>query len=196
MRAAPAAPADPRSSAVLGAGAAPRRTGAAVPPVALWTAPLAGDLAVTRPFDPPPHAVRPPGTAGVDLGGAPGSPVLAAGDGVVVFAGMVAGRPVVSIDHAGRPADDVRAGRPAVGAGGRASWRRGAPPSARWPPAHAGCPAEALPALGACAGREPTSTRSRSLPAVQPSGVRDCVARCGRRPANVDSRSRGAPSAP
>jgi murein DD-endopeptidase MepM/ murein hydrolase activator NlpD len=28
-------------------------------------------------------------------------PVRAAGDGVVVFAGMVAGRPVVSVDHAG-----------------------------------------------------------------------------------------------
>jgi murein DD-endopeptidase MepM/ murein hydrolase activator NlpD len=35
----------------------------------------------------------------VDLRGSPGLPVLAAGDGVVVFAGMVAGRPLLSIDH-------------------------------------------------------------------------------------------------
>jgi murein DD-endopeptidase MepM/ murein hydrolase activator NlpD len=67
-------------------------------PLPSWSAPLAGELRVTRPFDPPwgPYA---PGHRGVDLAGAPGSPVVAAGDGVVVFAGMVAGRPVVSIDH-------------------------------------------------------------------------------------------------
>jgi murein DD-endopeptidase MepM/ murein hydrolase activator NlpD len=37
----------------------------------------------------------------VDLGGQPGDPVLAAGDGVVTFAGQLAGRGVVSIAHAG-----------------------------------------------------------------------------------------------
>jgi murein DD-endopeptidase MepM/ murein hydrolase activator NlpD len=72
-----------------------------VPPVAtLWTAPLPGEPVVTRPFDPPPGPYA-AGHRGVDLGGVPGSPVLAAGAGVVVFAGMVAGRPVVSIDHHG-----------------------------------------------------------------------------------------------
>jgi murein DD-endopeptidase MepM/ murein hydrolase activator NlpD len=64
----------------------------------LWAAPLLG-AAVTRPFDALPHRYA-AGHRGVDLGGAPGAPVLAAGDGVVVFAGMVAGRPVVSVDHA------------------------------------------------------------------------------------------------
>jgi murein DD-endopeptidase MepM/ murein hydrolase activator NlpD len=66
---------------------------------ARWVAPLDGLLDVTRPFERPrgPYAA---GHRGVDLGGSPGLPVLAAGDGVVVFAGMVAGRPVVSIDHA------------------------------------------------------------------------------------------------
>ncbi|MET7767581.1 M23 family metallopeptidase [Nocardia sp. NPDC005366] len=42
-----------------------------------------------------------PGHRGVDLAGRPGQDVLAAGAGIVVFAGEVAGRPVVSIDHPG-----------------------------------------------------------------------------------------------
>ena len=81
-----------------------------------WARPVDG--AVTRPFDPPPHRYG-PGHRGADLAGAPGTPVLAAGDGVVVFTGMVAGRPVVSVDHAGglrttyEPVDAVvGAGRP------------------------------------------------------------------------------------
>nr|WP_227833358.1 M23 family metallopeptidase [Nocardia macrotermitis] len=55
---------------------------------------------VVRRFDRPVHDWL-PGHRGVDLGGAPGQPVLAAGDGFVVFAGEVAGKPVVSVDHAG-----------------------------------------------------------------------------------------------
>ncbi|PHP52267.1 peptidase M23 [Actinomyces ruminis] len=50
-------------------------------------------------FDPP-AVVWGSGHRGVDLALAAGSPVLAAADGTVAFAGMVAGRPVVSIDHA------------------------------------------------------------------------------------------------
>lgn len=53
-----------------------------------------------RRFDRPVHDWL-PGHRGVDLGGAAGQPVLAAGDGFVVFAGEVAGKPVVSVDHAG-----------------------------------------------------------------------------------------------
>ena len=41
------------------------------------------------------------GHRGVDLALAPGAPVLAAGDGIVAFAGIVAGVPNVSIDHPG-----------------------------------------------------------------------------------------------
>jgi len=37
----------------------------------------------------------------VDLAGAPGQPVYAAGPATVVFAGKLAGRPVVSLAHAG-----------------------------------------------------------------------------------------------
>jgi murein DD-endopeptidase MepM/ murein hydrolase activator NlpD len=55
---------------------------------------------VTRTFDAPsPNWNR--GHRGVDLAGTPGQPVYAAGRGTVVFAGILAGRPLVSIAHAG-----------------------------------------------------------------------------------------------
>ena len=62
------------------------------------------------PVAPPPMvltAFRPPATRygaghrGVDLAASPGSVVVAAGTGRVVFAGALAGRGVVSIEHAG-----------------------------------------------------------------------------------------------
>ncbi len=112
---------------------------AGAPAVAVWTAPLAGALAVTRPFEAPAHAYG-PGHRGADLGGAPGTPVLAAGDGVVVFAGMVAGRPVVSIDHAGGLRTTYEPVDPAVGAGQRVA--RGSP-IGTLTPGHHGCPVEA-----------------------------------------------------
>ncbi|WP_448071629.1 peptidoglycan DD-metalloendopeptidase family protein [Georgenia yuyongxinii] len=59
-----------------------------------------GDPAeVVRAFDPP---GRPwdAGHRGVDLAHGTGAAVLAAADGVVVFAGTVVDRPVVSVDHA------------------------------------------------------------------------------------------------
>lgn len=62
--------------------------------------PLAPPHPVVRPFRPP-STPWGPGHRGVDLGGHEGDPVLAAGTGVVVFAGPVAGRGVVSIAHAG-----------------------------------------------------------------------------------------------
>ena len=55
---------------------------------------------VCRAFDPPDPDWR-PGHRGVDLAGTPGQPVYAAGRGMVVFAGVLAGRPVVSVDHPG-----------------------------------------------------------------------------------------------
>ncbi len=50
-------------------------------------------------FDPPTQRWL-PGHRGVDLAAATGADVLAADDGVVAFAGVVAGKPVLSIDHA------------------------------------------------------------------------------------------------
>jgi murein DD-endopeptidase MepM/ murein hydrolase activator NlpD len=55
---------------------------------------------VTRHFDAPsPNWQR--GHRGVDLAGVAGQPVYPAGPGTVAFAGMLAGRPVVSVAHPG-----------------------------------------------------------------------------------------------
>ena len=62
--------------------------------------PLRPRPAVLREFDAPsPNWER--GHRGVDLAGAPGQPVYAAGPGTVVFAGELAGRAVVSVAHPG-----------------------------------------------------------------------------------------------
>ena len=60
--------------------------------------PLAPPHPVVRPFDAP-QSPYGPGHRGVDLGGAAGAPVLSAAAGVVVFAGLLVGRGVVSVDH-------------------------------------------------------------------------------------------------
>jgi len=62
--------------------------------------PLRPRPAVLRIFDAPsPNWNR--GHRGVDLAGVPGQPVYAAAAGTVVFAGELAGRPLVSIAHPG-----------------------------------------------------------------------------------------------
>lgn len=120
-----------------GGPAAAAPTPPAAVPGAGWARPVDGG--VTRPFDPPPDRYG-AGHRGVDLAGAPGSAVLAAGDGVVVFAGMVAGRPVVSVDHAGGLRTTYEPVEAVVGAG---------QPGARGAllgtlaAGHAGCPVEA-----------------------------------------------------
>lgn len=62
--------------------------------------PLRPPPAVVRHFDAPSPDWH-PGHRGVDLAGRPGQPVYAAGAAVVVFAGLLAGRPVVSLAHPG-----------------------------------------------------------------------------------------------
>jgi murein DD-endopeptidase MepM/ murein hydrolase activator NlpD len=74
-------------------------------------APASADAArLDWPLRPPPTVVRGfdapspnwhPGHRGVDLAGTPGQPVYAAGAATVVFAGLLAGRPVVSLAHPG-----------------------------------------------------------------------------------------------
>jgi murein DD-endopeptidase MepM/ murein hydrolase activator NlpD len=62
--------------------------------------PLRPRPAVLRTFDAPtPNWQR--GHRGVDLAAVPGQPVYSAGRGAVVFAGDLAGRPVVSVAHPG-----------------------------------------------------------------------------------------------
>jgi murein DD-endopeptidase MepM/ murein hydrolase activator NlpD len=70
----------------------------------------AGDVRLDWPLRPAPAVVRGfdapspnwnSGHRGVDLAGRPGRPVYAAGGATVVFAGLLAGRPVVSLAHPG-----------------------------------------------------------------------------------------------
>ena len=114
-------------------------TPVAAVPGGLWGPPLAGDLTVTRPFDRLPHRYA-AGHRGADLQGLPRAPVLAAGDGVVVFAGMVAGRPVVSIDHPGGLRTTYEPVDPAVRAGQHLA--RGSPIGSL-ASGHDGCPVAA-----------------------------------------------------
>lgn len=69
-------------------------------PISAFRWPVAPPIAVVRPFAPPPRPWL-SGHRGVDLAAGPGARVVAAGAGVVAFAGQVAGTDVVSIDHAG-----------------------------------------------------------------------------------------------
>lgn len=112
--------------------------------------PLDGAPRLTRRFEPPPQPWL-PGHRGVDLGAEPGAVVRAAGPGVVLFAGQVAGRPVITVGHSAglrttyEPvAPGVRAGDPvAVGA-----------PLGRLHPGHVGCPDRACLHWGLRRGEE------------------------------------------
>lgn len=87
---------DPPRSAVVSPHDPRRSVRSAAEGRFVW--PLHPPPPVVRGFDPPesPYGA---GHRGVDLGASIGQPVLAAGAGVVVFAGQVAGRGVISIDH-------------------------------------------------------------------------------------------------
>jgi murein DD-endopeptidase MepM/ murein hydrolase activator NlpD len=95
---------------------------------------------VGRRFDPPPRPWL-PGHRGTDLAAAPGAVIRAAGPGMIVFAGQIAGRGVVSVAHPGglrttyEPVviEDHRQGDP-VAAGERIGTLA---------PGHPGCPAAA-----------------------------------------------------
>lgn len=101
--------------------------------------PLPVRPSVSRPFQPPTHRYG-PGHRGADLMGRPGEAVLAAGDGVVVHAGPLAGRGVVSIQHA----DGLRTTYEPVAAIVRGGQRvaRGQT-IGTLTPGHPGCPAPA-----------------------------------------------------
>jgi murein DD-endopeptidase MepM/ murein hydrolase activator NlpD len=81
-------------------------------PVHTWTWPLTPPPGARRPVIV--HGFQPPakrwqaGHRGVDLLGGAGQEVLAAGDGIVSYAGMLFGRPVVAIDHTAPGRDTLR----------------------------------------------------------------------------------------
>ncbi|WP_081194511.1 M23 family metallopeptidase [Saccharomonospora piscinae] len=110
---------------------------AASPPRFGW--PLPGTPTVARPFERPASTYA-PGHRGVDLTASPGGDVLASGEGLVVFAGPVGGRGVVSIDHDGGLRTTYEPLRWEVHAGQRV--HRGEV-IGTVEPGHAPCPAEA-----------------------------------------------------
>lgn len=131
----------PPSGAVARSGSV-ARPGAVAPagPATRFGWPVSGAEVVRR-FDPPPSPWL-PGHRGVDLAATPGAVVHAAGAGTVVYAGVLAGRGVLSVRHAGglrttyEPVDvdaAVRIGL-LVGAGERLGTLT---------PGHPGCPAAA-----------------------------------------------------
>lgn len=98
---APGAPADVGAASAVEAGGAESAAGGEAAPATAGPAyrwPTASPPAVLRPFLPPPRPWQ-AGHRGVDLALDVGAAVLAAGAGVVVAAGPVAGRPVVSVAH-------------------------------------------------------------------------------------------------
>lgn len=127
----------PMSASVSASVSAPARhslTGT-VPRAGPFTWPLAPPHPVVRPFQAPDTPYG-PGHRGVDLGGDVDEPVLAAADGVVVFAGQLAGRGVVSVDHANGLRTTYEPVSPAVTAGQRVT--AGAV-LGHLRPGHAGC---------------------------------------------------------
>lgn len=107
-----------------------------------------GTPLLTRAFDAPTPNWT-PGHRGVDLAGSPGQPVYAGGPGTVVFAGLLAARPVVSIEHPGglrtsyEPVEAVVVPGQSVDA---------STPLGRLAAGHPGCPAAACLHWGAMWG--------------------------------------------
>jgi hypothetical protein len=106
----------------------------------LWFGwPLPGFPTVVRAFHPPAFRYG-PGHRGIDLAAVAGAPVLAAGTGMVVFAGTVAGRGVVSVDHPGGLRTTYEPVSPTVTAGDEVSRGERIGTVA---PGHPGCPVTA-----------------------------------------------------
>jgi murein DD-endopeptidase MepM/ murein hydrolase activator NlpD len=104
--------------------------------------------AVTRPLDAPKPDWR-RGHRGVDLAGVPGQPVYAAGPGTVVFAGLLAGRAVVSVQHPGGLRTSYEPVEAAVRPGQLVDTGT---PLGRLKAGHPGCPAPACLHWGAMWG--------------------------------------------
>ncbi|MDQ2837680.1 MAG: M23 family metallopeptidase [Actinomycetota bacterium] len=120
---------------------------AAVAPVAAgrvlqasYRAPVLGTIRVLRPFQPPLHKYG-PGHLGVDLAVGAGGQVVAAGAGLVRFAGRVAGRGVLVIAHPDGLSTEYEPVTGSVPVGARVE--RGQP-IGRVSGSHSGCPASCL----------------------------------------------------
>lgn len=153
-------------SAGLAAGAGPPE--APAPPVTTgFSWPLEPPAAVARPFEAPGSEFG-PGHRGVDLVGRSGQQVLAAADGVVVHAGWLVDRAVVSVEHPGGLRTSYEPLTPVVARGDRVT--RGQL-IGHLEPGHPDCPAQACLHWGLREGeryRDPlallASARVRLLP--------------------------------
>lgn len=85
------------AAAVAVAPGQPPPTAVAPPSSVIYTPPV--DAPIIDPFRPP-ETFAGPGNRGIEYGVAPGMPIHAAADGVVVFAGQVGGGLFVTISHA------------------------------------------------------------------------------------------------
>lgn len=122
------------------APAPPRPPGAGIPaPGADYAWPLLPPPAVTAVFRKPAFRYG-RGHRGADLGGSPGQAVLVAREGVVVFAGRIAGRGVVSVDHPDGLRSTYEPVTAVVVAGARLA---GGDPVGTLEPGHIGCPVAA-----------------------------------------------------
>lgn len=81
-----------------GDGTTPREQQAPQEYLEQWLWPVEAPIRVVSPFRAPPSPYK-AGHRGIDLQAVVGAAVVAPAAGVVSFAGMVAGRPVVAIDH-------------------------------------------------------------------------------------------------
>ncbi|WP_374615648.1 murein hydrolase activator EnvC family protein [Frankia sp. AgKG'84/4] len=117
-------------------GASTARTAFDGRPVLRW--PLGGQVSVSRAFERPASPFG-PGHRGIDLQALPGTPIRAAGDGTVSYAGPVAGRGVVVVSHgAVRTTYEPLVPTVRVGDTVRAGDQLG-----RLAPGHPGCPGAA-----------------------------------------------------
>lgn len=81
-----------------------------------WGWPVPAPIRVVSPFRAPPTPYA-PGHRGIDLEVEPGAQLVAAESGVVSFAGMVAGRGVVAVDHGDGIVSAIEPVDPSVAAG-------------------------------------------------------------------------------
>ncbi|MEV1013899.1 M23 family metallopeptidase [Micromonospora sp. NPDC049751] len=112
--------------------------------------PLDGPPRLVRRFDPPPEPWL-SGHRGVDLAASAQTVVRSAGPGTVLFVGLVAGRPVVTVGHAGGLRTTHEPVRPGVRPGQAVA--AGAP-LGELLPGHPGCPADACLHWGLRRGAE------------------------------------------
>lgn len=110
--------------------------------------PLRPPPPVSRAFDAPAHDWY-PGHRGVDLPGSANQPVFAAGEATVIFAGLLAGRPVVSLAHPGGLRTSYEPVRPTVRIG---QWVTTETMIGVLASGHPGCPAAACLHWGAMWG--------------------------------------------